>query len=298
MASVFEFLHHSPRDSKRQRAGEIPAKHASPLLALFILLAIVVALAVPSASRADGVPAVTIVAVMDTITPYPAGPTTNGPGFLTDSLTNPGYEGGTTTASIYTSYVGGTPTISASGTTSGGPNVPEILATTNLSYYFEVIGPASYTEVPIIISADGTTSVIGAGYANVTTAIGGDYVSQSGSLFACSNVGGAACTNPASFSGTIDAVVYSNLTGYYVSIIGNGEGYDTSSWSYTADPSIEIDPTFADADEYSLIFSADDAAPTGPPTSAPEPSSLPMLGIGLVALVGIKLKKFGAPAEA
>ena len=49
MESVFELLHQSPRGSKRQRAGEIPAKHASPLLALFILLAIVVALAAPRA---------------------------------------------------------------------------------------------------------------------------------------------------------------------------------------------------------------------------------------------------------
>jgi len=298
MESVFEFLHHSARDSKRQRAGEIPAKHASPLLALFILLAIVVALAVPSASRADGLPAASIVAVMDTETPYPAGPTTNGPGTLTDTLINPGYAGGTSTATTYASYAGGTGTITGNGTTSGGANVPEINPMVTLSYSFEVVGPTSDVEVPIIVTGTGSTSVSGKGFANDSMVVGGGVFNSSGNLEACSEAGLAACTNPASFSGTIDAVVYSNLTGYYVQIIGNGEGYDTSSWSYTADPSIEIDPTFVDADEYSLLFSADDAAPGGPPAGAPEPSSLPMLGIGLVALVGLKLKKFGAPAEA
>jgi hypothetical protein len=298
MASLFELLHQSPRGSKRQRAGEIPAKHASPLLALFILLAIVVALAAPRASRADDVPAVTIEAVMDTITPYPAGPVLDGPGTLTDTLINPGYAGGTSTATTYASYAGGTGTITGNGTTSGGANVPEINPMVTLSYSFEVVGPTSDVEVPIIVTGTGSTSVSGKGFANDSMVVGGGVFNSSGNLEACSEAGLAACTNPASFSGTIDADVYSNDTTDYVDMSATAEGYETSTWSFSDDPSVEIDPTFADADEYSLIFSADDAAPGGPPAGAPEPSSLPMLGIGLVALVGIKLKKFGAPAEA
>jgi hypothetical protein len=296
MTSLFGFPQHSSLDNRR-RTGAIPARQGSPLSVLFILVAVVVALTAPCASRADDLPAASIVAVMQTISPYPAGPVLDGPGTLTDTLINPGYAGGTSTATTYASYAGGTGTITGNGTTSGGANVPGINPMVELSFSFEVVGPQSGVEVPIIVTGSGSTSVSGKGFANDSMVVGGGVFNSSGNLEACSEAGLAACTNPASFSGTIDADVYSNDTTDTVEMSANAEGYETSTWSFSDDPSVEIDPSFTNPDdEYSIIFSADDAAPP-PGTTAPEPGSLAMVGIGLVALVGLKLKKFGARAE-
>ena len=182
MTAESELHQHSRREGQRQTAKEIATRHASPRLALFTLLAIAVALAAPCASRADDLPAATLGQVMQTITPYPPGPILEGPGLSSFSLTNPGFEGGTATATTYASYADGTATIVGSGTTSGEANVPEITATVGVSYSFEIVGPESDVEVPIIISASASTSVTGKGSATVNTAVGGDVLSGGGTL--------------------------------------------------------------------------------------------------------------------
>jgi hypothetical protein len=147
------------------------------------------------------------------------------------------------------------------------------------------------TPVPLIFNATGTTSVTG-GYAygqvEVGTPGGGLNACSAGAFYASSCTG-----EPPAFSSAVPfSLAPGTQSDISISVACNLE--TTGTCSASIDPMIEIDPTFADANQYSLVFS-----PAVGSTATPEPSSLPLLGVsGLLVLLGLKRKKLGAWTKA
>jgi hypothetical protein len=193
--------------------------------------------------------------------------------------------GGTesSTGSI-TYYTNGVVTGYANGTTTGGNSPPNASAQGTATIYFEVFGPAN-VSVPLIITASGSTSASGV---RAETSINVGY--GAGSLLACSGAGqlaGACGSEPTSFTGSKDFNLTSDgLTDYNVTVTGNSTD-GPGSFSATVDPMIEINPTFPDASEFTLVFSSNDVTPV------PEPSSWILMSSVLVGILGagwIRLK--------
>jgi hypothetical protein len=255
--------------------------------AWFIVLAIPAALALPSASYADGValPPPSVVGVIDNGLYSAQLAILNNFGSVTGTQTfdygyNPSLDG-TTTDTITASYLNGVATISGIGASTGaaGNSPPQLYSQVDVYINFEVVGPVSYVSVPVIYSATGTTSATG-GYATVGFA-GYD----TSSLIACSP---SCADEPSSFSGSLGGTVYSNdIAEFGLSLFGQSGGNFSGpgGWSASVDPTVEIDPAFlANNPGYSLII---DPNPSGTSTVTPEPGTLALFGSGLLVLARV-----------
>jgi hypothetical protein len=173
--------------------------------------------------------------------------------------------------------------MSTTASTVGGPNALAI-AGGSAEFFFYVTGPGN-APVPLIFSATGTTSVTGGqAYGQV------EVVSPGGGLNACSATGpyASTCSNvpqPSAFSSALPFSLAPNaLSDVTITIACNLE--TTGTCAASVDPMIEIDPTFVDASQYTLVFS-----PAVGGTGAPEAASLAMLGIGGLVFVGMYKRK-------
>jgi len=154
-------------------------------------------------------------------------------------------------------------------------------ALAQFSYYFEVIGGAEGAEVPLIITANLQTSAtansLGEAILDVSSLDGGGIVSQA----ACTHV--AVCHSPADFSGNITTVAVEGQLNALELETEAGVDFSLSAESAfaSADPMIEVDPSFPDASEYSIVLSPGVANSV---SSVPEPSTGWLFAAGFLAM--------------
>jgi hypothetical protein len=199
------------------------------------------------------------------------------PGTVTGAGCTLGSEGGCESSTASITYNDGGVSGYANGTTSGGAGVANASGDGDAVVYFEIEGPAGIL-VPLIITADGTTSATGVEASSLIQVYFGG-----GSFLACSGTGPSAesCgSEPASFSGSQSFNLESDELSDYEVIVAGSSTEGTGSFSAALDPTVEINPSFADASEFSLVFS--------PNVSVPEPSALTLGSLGLLGMLGLK----------
>jgi PEP-CTERM motif-containing protein len=81
------------------------------------------------------------------------------------------------------------------------------------------------------------------------------------------------------------ATITVSAAGIIQLVVGGGtSATEFGAFQASADPTFEIDPSFLYADDFEIDYSPGFSAPTGTPADVPEPSSLLVLGIGLLSL--------------
>jgi hypothetical protein len=149
------------------------------------------------------------------------------------------------------------------------PSTLEALTQTSVNYFFEVVGPASQ-EVPVIMQVTGGATSTSTD--SQDSALADFFTSLTPQLFAETN----STSTPSSFSADQDLTVPSDTTELVVMSVGgstnDGEAVTLSAY---VDPTFTIDPTFAQAGEFTIEYSAN---------IIPEPASLGILTSSLVLL--------------
>ena len=197
------------------------------------------------------------------------------PGVLAGSACEPGIYGGCETSNGYA--LPGL-AVSASGVTVGGFYTAVGASQSQITYYYEVLGPAY--SVPMEISGVLTTSATGAN-AQSNAGISATYGPN---LNACSTtmMGGCLFGYPANAS--LNDAAYTVPTGVIaaVSLIAYGYSDDGSGgYSALADPMVQIDPAFLlDNPGFSLVFSSNITSLS----AVPEPAAWAMVMVGLGGL--------------
>jgi hypothetical protein len=189
-----------------------------------------------------------------------------------DSLNN------TFTDSASSTLVNGDPTVQATGTGAAW-------AQAALVYNYEIIGPAA-TSIPVILT--GTVSASVSEVSGVTAEAqinpGSSFATTGPILLECAEVGTAGCsggTQTASISFNVSA---NSIQSIYMIAQINALGISTSSsFQAFADPTLIIDPSFAQASSYTISFS--------PGVSAvPLPTSSSMLLCGILLITGFSFR--------
>jgi hypothetical protein len=255
-----------------------PQNIAARMLCRGLSLAAILAFAVlSSVARADSVPSATFSGSVSQ-----SNASLSGPGTLNGALCFSGPFGGCENSSVTLSYSGGTASASANGTTSGGNGVPNATAGGTVIFYFIVSGPAN-TEVPLIVTASGSTSASG-----VDVISQSQFMSPGGSFDACSSSGAGAAGACSNGTGGVEPTSYSGQKLFSVSsdtledievIVSGASSSGSGTWSASVDPTVEINPDFADAAEFTIEFS-----PNVAPANMPEPPTWTLLLIGMAAL--------------
>src|SRR5580658_6030269 len=149
----------------------------------------------------------------------------------------------------------------------------------DLSYDFVVVGGRVGDVVPLLVTANLTTTANSAsdGFASIdVTSSAFTQNSSSTQVVACTNE--ALCTSPADFSGTFAVSVESGFfnTVNLEAVSGEVSSAGPENSSASADPLIEIDPSFANAADYSILLSPGVA--NAVESAVPEPSYVLFIG--------------------
>lgn len=163
-----------------------------------------------------------------------------------------------------------------------GPDSRNGTSSAAIKYFFEVIGGTSGTIVPILISGAWDAVVFGTAVAAGQVTTGLDLIRNftRDLVFTCHEAD--ACTG-----GTF-LIHEQVLADFEWTILISAAGAAGTSGSYFTfiDPVITIDPSFAQASDFSLIVSSDVSQGVGgDTTTVPEPSTLALLGGGFTALI-------------
>jgi hypothetical protein len=149
----------------------------------------------------------------------------------------------------------------------------------NLIYYFSVIGGAANDPVPLLVSTNLSTSVTGAGdtYGFAQVII---YAETTADVVACTQSDPPCLGNPPNnFSGTLQMTALSGTVDeVYLEVEASAGTYANlgeGTASAYADPQIVIDPSFAEAANYQILFS--DGVGNGG-SATPEPGTLLLVG--------------------
>ena len=258
-----------------------------------ILLAAAAALVLPSACYADDLPA-PIVSLEAT-----GATSTSTTGSISGTTTNIVVFGGTQTSTATAAYGLGDASVSANGSTVGGLNTAVSSAHAVVLYYVEAVQtgstPVPVSQVPLIFSGSVTTTASG-----IQASASASFETPAGAINACSSSTGPCGFPSASNSGTFN---YNALAGTIYDIevnAGGGSGVGSGTYFASADPEVEIDPSFAYASDFTVEFSpgptSSGGGGTNPPPSVPEPSNLALLSVALPALLGLTAicKRLGA----
>jgi hypothetical protein len=175
-------------------------------------------------------------------------------------------------------------------------------ASASLTYSFELVGPAGPTLVPVDyragISASMQPAIIDNG---IPTAFSDAFASFSltgPNVDVNKSVGVQGTFNPHHTLGQFlmldDKISIPVDTAITVGISARADSYINGSDTAGTDPFFFIDPAFANASDYSLVFS--DGVGDAPPSVVPLPASLPMFGIALLALGAFAWRRRGQRA--
>ncbi len=189
-------------------------------------------------------------------------------GTASSSISNPeGYVGGSATVSPFQR-------VSAEGSGSGYRN--QGIESAAGTYYFGIIGPSA-VEVPIILSGSAAVYASGGSSASVYETYG-----RNGGTY--SNFGPVNCYSGSSNCGAFTFIQHYSLVAGTGTTAGD-VGFTTlradvlaqeGSASAFIDPIITIDPNFANADQYRIVFGPG----AGNPGVVPEPAGWAMLLTG------------------
>jgi hypothetical protein len=207
---------------------------------------------------------------------------------------------------VLATAVGLVPSVSAGGSITSSSGVGG--ATATLTYQFELVGPSG--NVPIFIQG-GVTSFVSdfesdpivsaEAYVQVTGPLG-DLLYLSTNSDDLGTLATSSCTAPtngyvgmectgAGIAFTGSDTITANVP-YTVQLFANGGvvGFNYGATANaSADPYIFIDPSFANANQYSILFS--DGVSNSPLSTTPEPRSAALVCGALIMLIGLSAKR-------
>jgi hypothetical protein len=229
------------------------------------LLLWALAYATPPASAAIAVPAAT--SSVDC--------TSNNPAFSESNSGGCALPGGAGLASAVLS-----PFVNITTEVAAAPAVASLLASGDISYFFAVVGGTAGDSVPVLVHAgldvDATLSGTASASIVVTTSFG------SADAEVCA---GPSCSDEGDFGGALSVLAESGqFNTISLSAVSEEAFSQGGTAGASADPLITIDPSFADAGEYSIVVSARVANALPPAMAVPELSTWAMMLLGFAGL--------------